>query len=185
MKAPAVVRTSRLLLRKPRMDDAEAIFTRYASDRDALKFMSWPAHESLEDTRDFLEMSEREWHRWPGGPYLILSSEDGLLLGGTGFAFEAPDSAATGYVLARDAWGRGFATEALLGVLAISKELGVRRLSAVCHRQHRASARVLEKAGFELEAREQKRLVFPNLSTEPQDVLAYSVNPLWSVEQKR
>ena len=176
-RASLVVTTSRLVLRKPAPDDAGAMFERYARDRETLKYMSWAAHESIEDTRAFLEVSEKEWRTWPAGPYVILRARDGLLLGGTGFFFEMPEQASTGYVLARDAWGKGYATEALVAIVQIARALGVRRLSAACHADHRASARVLEKAGFALEASLKSNQVFPNLGPAPQDVFVYAMNP--------
>lgn len=85
------------------------------------------------------------------------------LLGGTGLDFEAPHRASTGYVLARDAWGRGIATEALLAMVAVAGRLSVRRLHALCHVDHRASSRVLEKGGFQREGRLRRYAEFPNL----------------------
>jgi RimJ/RimL family protein N-acetyltransferase len=38
------------------------------------------------------------------------SRHDGSLLGGAGLAFETSERAMTGYVLARDVWGKGYAT---------------------------------------------------------------------------
>ena len=177
MKAPLRLTTARLVLHKPVLADAEAILERYASDRDALAYMSWPAHASLADTRAFLELSDAEWKKLPAGPYLVSAGADERRLSGTGFAFESPESAATGYVLARDSWGQGFATEALRAIVALAASLGVRRLTAACHAKHRASAHVLEKAGFTLESTLRRRHVFPNLGPEPQDVLTYSMNP--------
>ena len=82
------------------------------------------------------------------GVYLIESRESGALLGSTGLLFGAPYRAMTGYVLAKDAWGRSYATEALRTMVETAGPLGVRRLYALCHHEHRASARVLENAGF-------------------------------------
>src|SRR5512134_1638947 len=112
-KAPERVETDRLILRRPRLADAEAVFARYASDREVSRYMAWRLHESPDTTRLFLQFSDDEWTRWPAGPYLVESRADGRLLGGTGFAFETPYRASVGYVLAKDAWGRGFATEAM------------------------------------------------------------------------
>ena len=148
MKAPNRIETARLTLVRPTLDDAAAVFERYASDPDVTRFLGWPRHQSIADTHAFLEFSASEWERWPAGPYLIRSRRDGRLLGGTGLGFEAPDEAVTGYVLARDAWGQGYATEALLAVLDIARGLGNIRLYALCHPEHRASRRVLEKCGF-------------------------------------
>jgi RimJ/RimL family protein N-acetyltransferase len=126
-------------------------------------------------TRAFLEFSEAEWARWPGGPYLIESKADGKLLGGTGLAFETPYRASTGYVLAKDAWGQGIATEAVNGVVEVSQTLGLSRLYALCHVDHDRSARVLEKTGFAREGILRQYLEFPNLAPgKPADVYCYA-----------
>jgi RimJ/RimL family protein N-acetyltransferase len=52
-------------------------------------------------------------------------------------------------VLAKDAWGLGYATEVLQAMVALAPALGVRRLYALCHPEHLASQRVLEKCGFD------------------------------------
>ena len=165
MQAPERFETSRLVLRKPGPADAEAIFVRYASDEQVTTYLAWPRHESIEQTRAFLEFSEAEWKRWPAGPYLIESHTGHGLLGSTGLAFDSPSIAATGYVLARDAWGRGYATEALRAMMGVARGVGVLQLYAHCHPDHSLSARVLEKCGFQLESRREESIVFPNLNS--------------------
>jgi len=162
MKAPERVETSRLVLRKPTQSDAESIFSRYSGDPVVTQYLGWLRHQTIEHTRMFLAFSDAEWSRWPGGPYLIESRTDHRLLGGTGFGFEDPHVAATGYVLAHDSWGRGYATEALATIVSLSPHLGIRRLFALCHPDHAASARVLEKCGFDLEERLNAFAEFPN-----------------------
>jgi [ribosomal protein S5]-alanine N-acetyltransferase len=131
-------------------------------------------HRALDDTRAFLEFSEAQWEREGAGPYLIESRSDGRLIGSTGLDLETPFRAATGYVLATDSWGLGYATEALRAVVELTPTLGVRRLHALCHPDHRASWRVLEKCGFEREVLLRRHSVFPNLEPdEPIDVLCY------------
>jgi ribosomal-protein-alanine N-acetyltransferase len=157
------------------LGDAEGIFARYASDAEVTEFLSWPRHRTVADTRAFLEWSDAEWEAWPAGPYLIEARGSGRLLGSTGLAFTSPGRAVTGYVLARDAWGQGYATEALRGVLEIAEGVGLRRLEAICHAGHAASAYVLEKCGFLREAFLPRHERFPNLgATEAQDVLRYA-----------
>jgi ribosomal-protein-alanine N-acetyltransferase len=176
MKAASRIETARLTLVRPTTDDAEAVFERYASDRDVTRFLGWPRHQSIADTHAFLEVSASEWERWPAGPYLIRSRNDGRLLGGTGLGFEAPDQAVTGYVLARDAWGQGYATEALRAVLNIARGVGIIRLYALCHPEHRASWRVLEKCGFTRDTDWSQQAEFPNLAAGLlQDVVRYAL----------
>jgi [ribosomal protein S5]-alanine N-acetyltransferase len=146
------IETERLVLRRPRLDDAEDVFGRYASDVEATRYMAWPRHETLEQTRAFLVFSDTEWEKWPAGPLLIHARGDGRLLGSTGYAFEDASTAATGYILARDSWGQGYATEALRAIVAHAPALGIRRLQALCHADHRASWHVLEKCGFSRQA---------------------------------
>lgn len=175
MIAPERLETSRLTLRRPAPSDAAAIFDRYAGEHDVTRLMGWPAHRSVDDTRSFVEFSDREWERWPAGPYLICARDDGKLLGSTGFSFETATRAATGYILAKDAWGQGYATEALDALVEIAPAIGVRRLYAVCHTEHRSSTHVLEKCGFQHEGTLRKYMTFPNLGGgEPADVHCYA-----------
>ena len=151
------------------------MFERYAGDPDVTRFVGWPTHQSVQETKSFIAFSEAEWERWPAGPYLILTRDDGRLLGATGFGFETPYRAATGYVLARDEWGLGYATEALQAMVDLAPSLGVRRLYAICHAEHRASAHVLEKCAFEREGLLRRYAEFPNLMPSgPADVLCYA-----------
>ncbi len=175
MQAPERLETARLVLRKPRREDAEAVFA-YAGDPEVVRFVGWPRHERLEMTRAFLEFSDAEWERAPAGPYLIESRERGAVIGSTGLLFETPLRAATGYVFARDAWGRGYATEALKAVIDVARDVDVVRLCALCHVDHTPSSRVLEKCGFTREGVLRRYAEFPNLAgTEPCDTACYSL----------
>jgi ribosomal-protein-alanine N-acetyltransferase len=174
--APEHLYTDRLVLRRPRASDAEGVFNRFAGDREVTRYMSWPTHRSLEDTRAFLTFSDAEWDRWPAGPYLIVDRRDLSLLGSTGFTFEAPYRAATGYILAHAVWGRGYATEALHAMVNLAPSLGVQRLQALCHTEHEASWHVLEKCGFEREGILRRFCEFPNVDpVEPSDVFCYAL----------
>ena len=167
--------TERLVLRRPRHDDAPAIFERYASDPEVTRYLSWRRHHSVEDSEVFVGFSDSEWQRWGCGPYLAFSRDDGALLGSTGLAFESPLVASTGYVFARDAWGHGYATESLLAMIDVARRLRVRRLYAICHVNHRASARVMEKGGLAPEGVLRRHTVFPNIAPIACDVLSYGV----------
>ena len=174
IKAPERITTARLVVERPRFGHVEAVYARYASDPEVTRYLSWPVHVSLDQTRAFLAFSEREWNKWPAGPYLAFSRDDGRLVGGTGLAFETPDRAATGYVFARDSWGLGYATETLQVMIDVARVTGVRRLYALCHVNHRPSARVLEKCGFERERVLRQFVEFPNLDDGGRcDVLCY------------
>jgi ribosomal-protein-alanine N-acetyltransferase len=195
-RAPEEIETARLLLRRPRASDAEVVFVRYASDPDVTRYLSWPRHRSVEDTRIFMSYSDVEWEKWGCGPYLIIEKAEGqmpkleshrgkagnvmtapraALLGSTGLSFESPTRAMTGYVLAKDAWGRGFATEALGAMVALARSLGVTYLFALCNAEHRPSWHVLEKGGLTREI-EVSKCEFPNLAPGQFDTYRYSIH---------
>jgi ribosomal-protein-alanine N-acetyltransferase len=174
--APDAIETSRLSLRRPRASDADAMFARYASDPDVTRFVGWPRHRTVDDTRGFLSFSDGEWTKSPAGPYLIFARDAGRLLGSTGLMFETPYRAATGYVLAKDEWGHGYATETLDAMVGVARTAGVHRLYALCHSEHLASARVLEKCYFAREGVLRGYAEFPNLTpVQPHDVLCYAI----------
>lgn len=169
--------TERLLLRPPAQEDAPAIFTRYGGDAEVTRYLGWPRHRSVKDSQGFVAFSESEWARWPAGPLLVFSRATGQLLGSSGLMMETPDRAATGYVFARDAWGQGYATEALNAMVELAAGLRLGRLYAICHTDHLASCRVMEKCGFTREGLLPRHSIFPNLSPDPLDVFSYVRTP--------
>lgn len=141
-----ILRTARLLLRPPRQADAERIFACYASDRDVTRFLAWPRHESIEQSRAFVDFAGEQWTTHSCGPLLIFAGDE--LIGSTGLQFETPERAVTGYVLAKDAWGFGYATESLRAMIEAARSGGFRELDAFCHVDNLASSHVLEKCRF-------------------------------------
>jgi RimJ/RimL family protein N-acetyltransferase len=85
---------------------------------------------------------------------------DDEAVGGIGFTLQqdvAFRSAEIGYWLGEEFWGRGIATEALKAVTEHAfNEYDLCRLYAHVFEWNQASARVLEKAGYEFEGRLRK-----------------------------
>ncbi len=161
------------MLAAPEAADAPEIFERYAADPEVTRYVGWPRHLALADSEAFVAWSSATWARVGFGPYLIRDLS-GLLLGGSGLNPEERNQVMTGYVLARDAWGRGFASEALRAMVDLARSLDRARIFALCHPEHRPSRLVLEKAGFSIDAAWSTPIEFPNL--EPgrfQDVVCY------------
>lgn len=164
-RAPETIVTKRLTLRRPCSDDAEAIFRRYASIPAVTRYLSWRTHHQLSDTLAYLAWCDYEWTRWPAGPFLVFTREpEGNLIGGTGLAFHTAETASTGYVLARNAWGQGYATECLQTMIDLARTLSVRELESVCHLEHTASVHVMEKCGMRREGVLPENTEFPNLA---------------------
>ncbi len=147
--------TRRLLLREFQIADHAAVQT-YASDPMVTRFTGWGPNtdamtavvlQSWEEARS--KTPRVEW------PIAIVRRDEGVLIGSTGIG--AVDwqtgSAIFGYVLRRDAWGCGFATEAGRAVVDWAFDrLGLRRLTAHCDTANGASLHVLGKLGFRQES---------------------------------
>jgi len=108
-----------------------------------------------EDARDWLASIVR---REPENNFAIDVA--GEAVGGIGFTVQ-PDvgrrSAEIGYWLGEEFWGRGIATDALIAMTHhVFANYDVCRIYAYVFEWNRASARVLEKAGYTLEGRLRK-----------------------------
>lgn len=173
---PRTLRTSRLILRPPETDDAEAIFDGYARDPEVVRFLFWSPHARIGETREFLRTAARAWDGERRFPWVILrrsAPEDGPI--GMIELRVSGHAADVGYVLAREAWSRGYMTEALRAVVrAALGTSGLRRISAYCHVDNRASIRVMEKVGMRREGVLRKYAVFPNRDPEPADCVLFA-----------
>ena len=166
--------TPRLILRRPVAADAEAIYSRYASDPAVTRLLAWPRHTSIGMTHSFLGYCNEVWDAGKVGPLIIESRATGAVVGSTGLDYDCLDAAQTGYVLAKDAWGKGFATEALRAVMEIAARVGIGQLIALCHPENAASRHVLEKCQFVCDPQPASGHRFPNLDLETQDALRYT-----------
>ena len=153
--------TARLLLRRPRMQDAEDIF-RYASDPEVARYVLWDAHRSPAETRAWLRRLIRESRQGVPCSWAVVRREDGRVIGTVGFVWYSAEnrSAELGYSLARDCWNRGYATEALQAVCQEAfASLPLNRLEAQHDLRNPASGRVMEKCGFQREGVLRSRLL--------------------------
>jgi [ribosomal protein S5]-alanine N-acetyltransferase len=160
---PERIETARLVLRQPVSCDADAIFSAWASDPVVTRYMSWPCHTAVADSRAFIEASGRAWCEQPAGPYVIGLRVTGRLIGSCGFTFSEDGSAEVGYVLARSEWNRGYATEALRAQVGASESEGPISMHAAVHPDNTASQRVLVKCGFTHDGKSAVLVPFPNL----------------------
>ena len=146
--------TERLLLRKMRLDDAEAMFA-YASDPEVTRYVLFETHRSVEDSEAFLRLAVEGYERGDFGGWGIVLKDSGAFVGTCGVDVNyAPEHARAelGYVLSREHWGRGLMPEAVKAVIRFGfGRMGLNRLEARCIAENVASARVMEKAGMTYE----------------------------------
>lgn len=175
MTKPQTLRTERLRLRKVKLSDADAIFHQYAQDPEVTRYVSWRAHRSIDETREYVRMCLLAWDVGKAYHWAIERLEDKQVIGMI-IARTNGEKWELGFVLARVHWGKGYMTEAVKGLIAWAfKQKDVYRVWAVCDIDNAASARVMEKAGMEREGILRRWSVHPNLSPEPRDSYCYAI----------
>jgi len=120
-----------------------------------LRYLSWGPND-LNATREFLARVAEHATRSPRQAFelAIVRREDDELIGGLRLSHQSAlqRDASVGYLLRRDAWGVGYATEATRALVDYGfGTLGVHRIWATCDVDNVASARVLEKTGMRRE----------------------------------
>jgi ribosomal-protein-alanine N-acetyltransferase len=174
MHPPETIATKRLLLRRARPDDAQALFDTYAGDPQATRYLSWRTHESVGETSEFLGEAESSWAEGNEFIWVLVPHDVGHAVGAIG-AVAGAHGVEIGYVLGRDWWGRGLMTEAVGSVMDwLRAQPSVYRIWAYCAVDHIRSAQVLERAGMTYEATLRRWISLPNLADEPVDALVFA-----------
>jgi len=173
MLLPERIDTERLTLRPPQLTDAAAIYTGYAGDPLATRYLTWKPHVDIAVTRDFLHglagESRPDELVWALCERARSEHVIGMLsLRPAGFKAEL------GYVLAPALWGRGYMAEAVRAVVEHGLGAGLYRVAAFCDVENFQSARVLEKAGMQREGLLRRYALHPNLGNEPRDVFMFA-----------
>ena len=170
---PEIIETPRLILRRPLLSDAEAIFE-FARDSEVTRYMEWPTHTSIENAKEYLQDCVPRWESASEYDWMITLHEEKIVIGGISIRIHG-HLADFGYILNRVYWGRGFATEAANAVVTwASSQDFIYRIWATCDVENLSSARVLEKIGLTREGVLRNWAIRPNLSQKPRDAFVYS-----------
>jgi [ribosomal protein S5]-alanine N-acetyltransferase len=172
----AMIRTSRLELRPPIVEDAQAIFDAFASDPRVMKYMDWPPMEHLDLDKAARQHAQlvADMVRGKRIAWVIRKLDEPRLCGKIELRVD-DDEGNVGYLLAASHWGQGIMPEAVSAVLRFAQQIQLRRVTGTCDPENHASARVLEKCGFAYIGRLKRALVRPSLSNEPRDSDCYEL----------
>ena len=141
--------TERLTLRLIDAPRAERIVARAPAAEDDWA-EGYPTGGDVEASGSFLREHRRGNDPAEFGVYEIVENATGTVVGGIGF-HHAPDDSGTvevGYGLVASRWNRGYATEALIAMIALAKVNHARRVQGRALADNAASRRVMEKAGM-------------------------------------
>jgi [ribosomal protein S5]-alanine N-acetyltransferase len=135
-----MIRTERLSLRRAQMEDLDDVHAILSHPR-AMRYWSTPEHETLEQSRKWLEGMVA------GGPGEddFLVEYQGRVIGKAG-AWKLPE---IGFLLHPDHWGKGLAHEAMAAVIGhLFAAHDVAELTAEADPRNIASLQLLAKLGF-------------------------------------
>ncbi len=145
---PLQITTDRLILQKLRYEEAEEIFYTYASKTEATRYMSWPTHQSIDDTRAFLKYAVEGWDAGTDYSYSVRLRHNSRLIGSFGIINEY-GKLQFGYIFSPTQWGKGYATEVCKKMMDILvSQPGVYRIQTFTDIDNKASANVLRKSGL-------------------------------------
>lgn len=165
-----ILETERLILRRLTMDDLDELFALYHSP-DVRKYYS-EGIPSYDETKQELEwMIHTCYAKYGFGMWATILKETGKFIGRCGLTpmdIEGHEEIEVGYMLAKEYWGRGLATEAAKAILYYGfEQAGLGRLICVVNPGNQASSRVALKIGMTLE-------IDGNVNGEP--TLLYAIN---------
>jgi RimJ/RimL family protein N-acetyltransferase len=148
-----------ITLRKIRPDDADSLVKYGNNEKIARNLRNvFPSPYTMEDAEEWIRTSTTEDHF----RYSFAVTVDDEYIGMAGLHPKTDVYLRTvelGYWVGEPFWGQGLVSEAvdLLCTLAFT-ELDIARVEACVYEWNPASARVLEKNGFELEGRQRKAI---------------------------
>jgi ribosomal-protein-alanine N-acetyltransferase len=154
MVTPLQIRTRRLLLRRFQMEDIPA-FLSYRNDEEVSRFDGTHGMTRGE-AREFIEeqscLPAGEPNRWL---QIAVEAHSAGLIGDCGFRVDGDTvgTAEIGYRLGREHWRKGYASEAVAGVIDWAFEsLGLHRVVAIIDTRNTRSIALAERLGFRREA---------------------------------
>jgi ribosomal-protein-alanine N-acetyltransferase len=149
-----MIETERLLVRKPRREDAADLAVAYA-DPEVVRFIGDGSTATLTEVEEGIDEWLERWETWGVSLFSLERREDGRVLGRAGFLRWDPetwqvggDETELGWLLARDHWGHGYATEAALALRDWAfQNRGLTRLISLINHENLRSIRVAERIG--------------------------------------
>lgn len=146
-----MIETERLVLRMPRVEDAEAL-VEAISDPETMRYIGDGSTGDLAAAERTIARWLARWDESGVGQFVVERRDDGRFVGRAGFLVWDPEAwmpaptgeTEIGWTIVRSLWGNGYATEA---ALALRDWTDRRRLISLIQHGNEASARVAEKIG--------------------------------------
>jgi ribosomal-protein-alanine N-acetyltransferase len=146
--------TSRLILRKAALQDAEPMFRNWASDPEVTKYLTWPVHSSISVSEMVIGSWVQEYEKVNYYQWMIVLKELDEPIGTISVVHQNDrvEEAEIGYCIGRSWWHKGIVSEALNTVVDyLFREVGMNRISARHDPNNPHSGGVMRKCGMKYE----------------------------------
>ena len=150
-KGTQTIETSRLILRRAVREDAELMFRNWASDPEVTKYLTWPAHETVETSAWVLNSWVGEYEKTNYYQWMIVLKELGEPIGSISVVRQNEDAEELeiGYCIGKLWWHQGIVTEAVSAVIGyLFKEVGAVRVTARHDPNNPNSGKVMRKCSM-------------------------------------
>jgi RimJ/RimL family protein N-acetyltransferase len=143
------VRTGRLILRAFREQDAERL-CRILAEEGMLRYFPTPDPPPLDRVRKFITGQRKHWEEHGFGWWAVEPRSREGLIGWNGLQYlHETEEVEIGFLLSKDEWGKGLATEGAKEGLRFGFEtLALERIVGIVHPENIASQGVLKKLGM-------------------------------------
>jgi len=143
------IRTNRLLLRRFSLEDMDA-YAAIMGDDEVMRWFPNGKGYTREQAKKSLDIILDHWVKHGFGIWAVTDKDSGVLLGRCGLNLIAETSEVeVDFVIARNYWRHGYATEAARAALAYGFDvLKLDRIIALAKPDNVASRRVIEKIGM-------------------------------------
>lgn len=153
-KGTQLIETVRLILRPFVMEDAQAMFDNWASDPEVTKYLTWPAHTSVEISRMVMKDWVQSYENKEAYQWAIELKETGTLIGSVSVVRQDAElgSAEIGYCMGKAWWHQGIMSEAVAAVIEfLFTKVGFNRIEARHDPRNPHSGGVMKKCGMKYE----------------------------------
>ena len=148
------IETERLILRPLTLDDIDAAFSNWTSDKDVAEFLRWESHKDVNVTKSVFDIwvksyKEKDFYQWgivlksinePIGTISIVDIKENLGI------------AHIGYCIGSRWWHQGITTEAFKAIIPILfNEVGFNRIESMHDPNNPHSGSVMKKCGLKYE----------------------------------
>ena len=146
--------TERLLLRKFTLDDAEEMFSNWASDPEVTEYLTWTPHKYIDTVRMIINDWLIDYEDDKTVRYGIVIKETGELIGGIDVVEYNDGIPEIGYCIGKRFWGNGYMPEAGKALIEYLFSLGFNTITISADSRNNRSLRVIEKLGFKYDSEE-------------------------------